>query len=191
MSFVVKSIADFFVAQNIISKNEQEILEYGLFLILNDIITFSFIILLSCMLGSFIFAVEFLVVFCTTRVFCGGYHARKAYICKLSMITTFICVYLISLLNVKLWMIVLLLLLGEIVIIKLAPVKHPNKQLTEKEKYRNRVLAIVTYFSFSILCVLLFVFVGRQDGIIVAISLVSVTLFAIIGKTTNERRTEK
>ena len=188
MNFVVKSVADFFVAKNITSESEREILEYGLFLVINDIVTFSMILLISCIFSSPRFAIEFLTVFCMTRIYCGGYHARKAYVCKLSMIGTFVSIYLISLLNVDLWFVILLLFVGHVVVIKLAPVKHPNKQLNEKEEHRNRKFAIITYFSFSILCILLFVFVGRQDGIIVAMSLVSVALFAIIGKTSYERR---
>ena len=95
MQLVVKRIADFFISKSIINKSEREVIEYGLFLIINDVISFSSIIIISWLLDTPRFAFEFLMVFCLTRIFCGGYHAKKAYICKLSMILTFIAIYYI------------------------------------------------------------------------------------------------
>ena len=96
MKQISSSIADFYIKRNIIKQDEKEIYQYGFELILNDVITFGLILLLSVLFWNVRYAIEFLAVFCLTRIYCGGYHASKSYICRITMITIFCCIYLIT-----------------------------------------------------------------------------------------------
>lgn len=91
-------IADFYISKNIININEKEAYKFGVELILNDIFTFSLIIIISAIIWSIRCGIEFLLVFCCARIYCGGYHAPKAWLCRLTMITTFIITNLTDLL---------------------------------------------------------------------------------------------
>lgn len=80
MGFISESIADFYVSRKIICASEKEIYKYGIELIFNAAINYLIIGLISLVVGSIVFAIEFLLTFCITRFFCGGYHAKKHYI---------------------------------------------------------------------------------------------------------------
>ena len=95
MEFLSECIADFYIKRNIISECEKNVYKYGVQLILNDVFTFTIIIIFSILFWNVKYGAEFLLTLCVTRVFCGGFHAKKAYICKLSMIITFVCVMLV------------------------------------------------------------------------------------------------
>lgn len=85
MNYLSERIADLYIKRNIILQKEKDVYKKGIELILNDIITFSFILLISSVIWRFSYGAEFLITFCITRVFCGGYHAKKAYICKITI----------------------------------------------------------------------------------------------------------
>lgn len=190
VNFLSDSIADLYVRRNIILPEEKEVYKCGVELILNDIITFSLVILISAIFFKARFAFEFLITLCFTRVYCGGYHAAKAYMCRLSMLITFFGVMMISyaLAELSEWILYLILIISFVVLLPLIPVKHPNKTLTQELIIKNRRKGIITYIVFSIISILICHFVNRQDAFIITLSLSAVTVLAIIGTLVNERR---
>lgn len=189
MEFLSECIADFYVKRNIISECEKNVYKYGVELILNDVFTFTFIIIFSILFWNVKYGVEFLLTLCVTRVFCGGFHAKKAYICKLSMIITFVCVMLasVALKNINLISLVLILSISLIIALPFIPVKHPNKNMTKGQKNKNRTLGVVAYIVFSVLACLMWKYVNPKEGLIIALSLCAVTVLVIIGVLLNSR----
>lgn len=183
------NIADFYVKRSIIKENEKEVYQYGIELILNDVITFGIILLSSALIWKFRYAIEFLVVFCFTRVYCGGYHASKAYICRATMLTIFLCIYLLTneIMQLNPLLLCWLFPINLAIMIVLVPVRHPNKKLTDEQIRKNRKAGILLYLFFAIVSIILTIFVSKIDGIIIWLSLCSVTALAIIGTLTNER----
>ena len=190
MKHLSSSIADFYVKRSIIQKSDKEVYQYGIELILNDIITFGIILLSSALIWKIRYAIEFLIVFCFTRVYCGGYHASKSYVCRMTMLTIFICIYLMTNKMLQLSPLILfrLLPINLAIIIALIPVKHPNKKLTAKQIKKNRKAGILLYLLFSVTSIILTMLVSKADGIVIGLSLCAVTALAIIGTLTNERR---
>lgn len=190
MKQISSSIADFYIKRNIIKSDEKEVYQYGFELILNDVITFGLILLLSILFWNVRYGIEFLFVFCLTRIYCGGYHASKSYICRITMITIFCCIYLITAVILLLNPAILyfLLIINLLMILPLIPVKHPNKELTAEQVKRNRKYGILIYLFFSIISIIFTKFISKQDGVIIGLSLCAVTALAIIGTFTNERR---
>ena len=189
MDYLSDCIADFYIKRNIIDPSKKEIYKTGLLLILNDIISFSIIIILSAVLWNIRFAVEFLLTFCLTRIYCGGYHAKKSWICRLTMLVTFFAVISTSyLLNSSdIWVILITVIFSFFMLLPIIPVKHPNKHLSEEQRKNNRIKGIISFILFAIGAILLF-FLFKQDGIIIALSLFAVSLLALIGTITNERK---
>lgn len=190
MDYLSNRIADFYVKKNIIQPEEKDVYKCGVSLILNDIVTFCLILIISALIWNIRLAIEFLIVFCLTRVYCGGYHAPKAYLCRLTMLLTFICVSIASNLlknatDITLYM---LALVSFLILLPIAPVKHPNKKLTDELIKKGRKNTFLLLIVFIICAYIIFNFISKQDGMTIILTLCSVAIFAIIGVFTNERR---
>ncbi|MBR3933214.1 MAG: accessory gene regulator B family protein [Clostridia bacterium] len=190
MEHISECIANFYASKNIIKCNEKEAYQYGIYLILNDIVTFSIIILISIFLWKFRYSIEFLSVFCFTRAYCGGYHASKAYVCRLTMIITFLMVIILSSLleNISERSLCIILICSFSLSIPFIPVKHPNKELTPELVRKGRVKGTLVFALFSLSAVLIFKYFEARDGVIIALTLSAVSALVIIGVITNERR---
>ena len=187
------SIADFYVQKNIINRDEKEVYQWGLSLILNDVVTFSLILLLSALLARIRFGAEFLATFCLTRIYCGGYHARKETVCRFTMIAVFLLVLLGGhiLSDCSMYVLISVLTVSFLVLLPLIPVKHPNKVMTEELKKKGRVRGSLLYIAFALLSVTFYLFISGIDAILIALSLSAVSALAIIGTFTNERGENK
>ena len=186
-------IADFYVNKNIIYQEEKSVYKFGICLILNDIVTFSMIFIISSCFFKFRFGIEFLAVFCLTRIFTGGYHARKSYLCRLSTLFTALCVLSLSELvkNLSRYYILAILAISFVIILPLIPIKHPNKTLTAELIERGKAGGIFSYIFFSSISILFYTYIDSQDAAIIALSLFTISVFVIIGKFTNERSETK
>lgn len=189
IDYLSAGIADFYVRKKIILPNEKEVYKYGVSLILNDVVTFSLILILSALFFKLRLGAEFLAVFCFTRIFTGGYHARRASLCRVGMLATWLCVMLGALLvkDCTLLLLTAILAMSYIIALPLIPVKHPNKTLTPQLIKRGRIGSAALYILFSLCSVLLHLYAVRQDAATVALSLSAVSVLAVIGKFTNER----
>lgn len=190
MKHLSSSITDFYIKRNIIKADEKEVYQYGVELILNEVITFGIILIYSTIAWKLRYAVEFLCVFCLTRVYCGGYHASKSYMCRLTMLGIFLSIHILSkILNDinPIWLFLILIICFAIIVL-LVPVKHPNKTLTEKQIDKNRKIGIIIFLLFGIASFAVRGILGVQDGIIICLSLCAVTALAIIGTFTQQRR---
>ena len=78
MKSLSEKITDFYLQKNIIKSDMKNIYEYGVSLIINDIVMFAMILLLSLIIGNVLYGIIFLFTFCTARVYCGGFHAKKS-----------------------------------------------------------------------------------------------------------------
>lgn len=131
-----------------IEEGDLEIFEYGISLVLSQIL-YSFICLLfgiffGCVLECIIFYVSFMVV----REYAGGFHASTELRCFLfSTISILLSVIFIKVLeNKSLNMIfAAALFIATLLIILLSPLDTPEKPLTQSEytKFRKRTLIIL------------------------------------------------
>ena len=178
-------ITDFYIRKAFASEDKREIYQYGFKLIIADIINFSMIMLLGVVLRRFMESIAFLITLCGVRQFSGGFHAKTFWLCRLSMIITFVCVILstyfishtidnIAIASVN--------VVSVTVIAILAPVKHPNKTLTEQQQKQNKMKAIITSLILSVVSVILIV-ANRIEGVTISITLVAVVILMIIGVT--------
>ena len=190
MNYLSKCIADFYVKQNIIGESEEEVYQAGVLLVLNETLSFTLIIVLSWLVWEIRYSFEFLIVFCITRIFCGGFHAKKTYICRLTMLGTFISVIIVSYFFQKksiqiLW---LINLISFLMLLPLIPVKHPNKELSKELIEKNRKRGVIIYILFGISSVFVAKYLSVMEGFIISLSLSAVTALAIFGTISNERR---
>lgn len=183
MEHLSEIVADFYIKRNIIEADDKEIYQYGVFLILNEVFTFLLIFILSILMKKFRFSLEFLIPFCVTRIFCGGFHAKKVFICRFTMISTFLFIVVLSyiLINISNLILIEILALSFVILLPFIPVRHPNKTLSEELIKKNKICGIISFILFSVIAILTFIFINRQDGIMITLSLTAVTVLAIVG----------
>lgn len=185
MDTLTNIITDFYVRKAYVPEDKREIYSYGFKLIIADIINFSIVMLLGAVFGQFIESIIFLITLCGIRQFSGGFHAKTFWLCRLSMLITFLCVEVISYLlsgsqfsNVG--VIGLINAAAVMIIAILSPIKHPSKSLTEQQRKKNKIKAAITSFILSDISVILII-AGRTEGVTISITLAAVVILMIIG----------
>lgn len=139
-------VADFFVQEGSIEKEEYEIFRYGLEILLDNISIMALLVLIGGIVDRILETSIYLLVFCSLRQFTGGYHAKTRRGCHMATMAGYL-IFLIEMglltgkqityRNISLVMgIVYIFCMG--VILVFAPVEHKNKPLTEMKKRRNR-----------------------------------------------------
>ena len=67
-------IVDYYIKKQIIDSDMKTIYVHGMSLIMNDILNFSMILIISALLDSLLNGIIFTSVFYFLRVRCGGFH---------------------------------------------------------------------------------------------------------------------
>lgn len=190
MKSLSENIADFYIKKNIIKSDMKSVYVYGISLIINDIVDFIVILAAAALLRHFMYGIVFLLTFCLTRVHCGGFHAKKSWICAMTMLVTFILIYAVTEITSPYYNLIWGIIVGVISVIMLLPVipvENPNKKLSKEVKIRNRKIGLCVTIVFLLLSFVLTVF-GIPEGTIIAFTILSVAILAVIGTKINQRR---
>ncbi|MBR1970244.1 MAG: accessory gene regulator B family protein [Clostridia bacterium] len=183
MDKLANILTDFCMNRNKIQEDRREIYCYGFKLIIADIINFSIVLIVGLLLNKVFDSILFLITLCGTRQFSGGFHARSFWLCRLSMIITFISVFAISNIVAKShWELVWCTSINILCVITmavLAPVIHPNKILTEIQKQKNKIKSIITSFIMAVISIVL-VLLDVDGGVTISITLLAVIVLMIV-----------
>ena len=96
MRKITARIVHFFIESKVIDETDQEIYEYGLEILSENVMLTVFLILFGVAIGRGVETGIFLFSFCWLRRFCGGYHAKTKRGCHIATFITYI-VFLIEL----------------------------------------------------------------------------------------------
>lgn len=188
MKSLSEAIADFYIRKNIISSDMKSVYVYGISLIINDIIDFAMILIPAIIAGRFIYGVVFLLTFCITRIHCGGFHAKKSWICAGIMLLTFIIICLCVEITTSIYGVILNVIINSIsilIMLPIIPVENPNKKLDADVKQKNKKIGIIVTSSFAVLSIVLTVY-NIQEGAVISFTLLSVAVLAMVGKILNQ-----
>lgn len=170
-----------------ISDEEKEIVLYGLkqFSILATSIAAA--ILIGIMLGELKGVIFFLVMFIPLRVFAGGLHMPKLWICSIASSMLIVSVALmIKLVNSEKMIspgVLILCVISGIIIIILAPVDTNNKRLFFYEKREYKIIS--TVFVLIELAIAIFFHKVSRVNMIAEISLMIESVYLIIQSIIN------
>ena len=118
---------------NIIPYEMKEIYQYGLEVLISNIISSISIITVGILIFDILSTAVFLLIFILLRSYCGGYHADTYLKCFITTNITYLvimgCVYLFPM---KPFMILLTAVIGIPLLYFEAPVEHKNKPLNKK-----------------------------------------------------------
>jgi len=184
ISKFAQHITKILYGKNYIKEDDCEVFEYGIFLVLSQVLYFTvcllFGIFYGCVLESVIFYFSFMVV----REYAGGYHASTELRCFLfSTISIFLSVNFIKVLESQNTntAFVIVLSLATLLIILLSPLDTPEKPLTANEfkKFRKKTLIILSVLLLA--CIIAFIkfdFISYSVGVAIILE----GLMLLLGK---------
>ncbi len=185
MEEVSKKLTAFFLRQRHVTEEEKEVYQYGFKLIIADVINFSIIILMSVIIHQVINGIAFLITLCLVRRYSGGFHAKSFFVCRLSLIITYLSVLLISFaINTTVYKTFIVFgidLMSLITISILSPVVHPRKRLDQKQIKKNKIAAIITSSIFVVLSVLA-INKNKSAGVVISVTLLAISFLMVIAK---------
>ncbi len=175
-------IADFFIHQKVVPEEQREVYEYGFELSISSVIGILIVLAIGLVSGRFWESVIFYIVFCFTRLFTGGYHASTYLHCKIVFTGALLAVlaadWLLKDIESYYWFILHFYCL--VVVCGLAPIENPNKELTERQKVRCKVISIVAMAVWLAVMFLFRVLDSELDHI-VALTLFCVANLMLLG----------
>lgn len=160
MEKISKSIVKF-ISRNISVDDEEmlDVYKYGIEITLSSLINFVMIIVCSLLLGNLAAGLIFMFCFILLRSYTGGYHAEEYWRCNVAFVFIFILTYFVSRLfdyvDLNIYVVVTIQLVGIVPIIKFAPVKNRHKTLSENKRKKSRVISLILYGLFSALSIVL------------------------------------
>lgn len=185
-----------FLANQLMRHGEVEevkrpILTYGIKLFLSTMASTISICILSLLFQAFYTFLVFVVVFMSTRLFAGGYHAKTYRRCFLLTNSIYLLVYVFSILIPAFIQNVILpiIILGSAVtIIILAPIRHKNHPLTVATYKKNQKIAwIITLLISGTLLLMEFLIPTTCFLPFASITLMAVAVMMIIPKLMERR----
>lgn len=180
-------LTDFLVYKKVIEEEDADIYIYGYETALSGIVDFILVIFLGSVFHQLVQAITFFIVFVSTRLYTGGFHAKTYLMCKLVFITIFIhVIWLTHTIKLSVIACVIVLLLFIFTVLKFAPVENIKKPLEVMEKKKYRWISIILSVFWSIACFVLYFF-NIELSLTIIFTVISITVLMIIG-VLRERR---
>ena len=154
------NLAYFFVKTNIIKSEEKEIYAYGFEIMISETVNWIITIIIAIFTGKIIETVVYMLAFMRLRGALGGFHASSHTRCiVISALVYVLCLYIINKTPINIyWILIgggLLLHMG--LVIKIAPVAHPNKPfINEREYLKFKKKSYKLSFIYCGICIMLF-----------------------------------
>ena len=173
------------IDKELIDTSKIDIYRTGFELIISDIITSFLIFTAGIVMNEFIYSCIYALIMLIVRKFSGGYHAKTYWLCRTVTVGTFILIVITSRVNAfNIFVCLAFNIIAVVTMIIFAPIRHPNKQLTENEYKANKVFSVITTLFFSVISIALF-FVERKEGLVISLTLLAITALMYVGLLTN------
>ena len=152
--YISRKITEKLIEKGIIAerKYSADVYEYGIELILGDLINYILIFVTGIVLKQDAYIpLLYLICFVSVRIFSGGFHAVTHAGCSIFMIVfylIFTLMYKVTLHMGILW-VALFIVLSYLPIVLFAPVRNKNRYVSEKSARINRIRGICLYSAWA------------------------------------------
>lgn len=184
ISEISKRTAGFLSKNTIIETEYEEVYAYGIEILLSTILNFIVALTIALISHEFVACLLNLTAFVTIRIYAGEYHADTHWGCMTTLVgVLLIFIFVIKVISLKLMMILspILLIISAVVIFKYAPVEHPNKPLSDKNKLKLRRNALISLSMWTSFCI--FFYFIKAEFAFYAVS----GIFSLAGALITER----
>ena len=155
-----KRMASFFVRNEVIKSEDEEVYEYGLQLLLSTLFNGIIALVLAIISGTLWQCICYLAVFILIRKSAGGFHAKTHLrcCCILAVVLSLFIVFIkFVLTNIYTAITALAVVFSVAVILLFAPLEHENKPISDKDKKRLRKISVIYAILISFVISLLFI----------------------------------
>lgn len=192
---LAKSTARFFVSQNIVKSEYEDIYAYGMEILLSTVINGVIVLFIAILSDTVLPSLLFFTAFILMRRSAGGYHAKTHIGCMMILIAVHLM--FMVLINVIPDSIIPILSYFSIAyscisVYLFAPIEHPNKPLSSGDRRKLRVKSLIYILSISVVD-LLMIFCVHYDvslclscGIIVSTTGMLAEIISLKSENTNE-----
>ncbi len=182
---MISKLSKKIVNQLNILDDEQELYEYGFFILLSQILYFIIAIIIGTICGTVFESIIFYIAFQFIRRYAGGYHAATETRCEiLSTLSILACIVVIRLSKTYDIQTALLIIsaLSAVCIFVFCPLDTPEKPLTNKEFRYFRKISWTILFIISALIVISFYFKFKFVFTPLCMSIILESILLIAGK---------
>ena len=187
MKSLSESLADYYIKKNIIEPAKKSIYVYGISLLINDMVDSCIILIPAIITDHAMYGIVFLLVFWLLRVRCGGFHAKKAWLCALTMLLTFCAVCMLTYITSEFYNVIwsiIIFAVSVLTLLPIIPVENPNKILSPSTRRKSKCIGITATILFAGLAVVLSAY-GMCVGMVISYTVMSVAALAVIGEIYN------
>ena len=183
-----KRMASFFVRNDVIKSEDEEVYEYGLQLLLSTVFNGIIALVLAIISGTVWQCVCYLAVFVLIRKSAGGFHAKThlGCCCILAVVLSLFIVFIKFVpTNIYTAITVFAVVFSVTVILLFAPLEHENKPISGKDKKRLRKISVIYAILISFVISLLFITNMKEIMVCLALGMFTASssmLVAIIEK---------
>ena len=183
ISKLAKSIAHFFVVQNITEESKEVIYAYGMELLISDVLNTIIVLLIALFSHTLPAVVVFIAVFMGLRQFVGGFHANSHLSCMFTLVMVMM-VFSYGICNVS-GHITPIFSISFIIILCIVPVPHPNKPMSEEKSVKLRKRSCILAVTLSVVTIALLVFQYQKLSLYVSSGMLLSAIMALLGHFLN------
>lgn len=179
---ISKQICNYMLHTGIIDGELLDVYIYGMELLISFIFSTVIILCIGFISNTLILTLIYLFIFIGIRRYTGGYHANSYIMCKIITIGTYITVLCLSrYTSIDIIQYFICTLVGIPIIIMWGPIENPNKPLTNYEKKRSRLIALISYIITMFIGLLVYTYYETL-GNVICYTLMSIITLMIISK---------
>lgn len=171
-NLISKKITKFLLKGN--SEQNEEIIFYGVQLIVETIFKYCVLLLLAIIFNQGLACVIYIILLSGLRANAGGAHAKTNLGCTLTLFASFGIGALLNRLEIPLWVSLAVCLVAMVVFIIYAPASTENNPITDSGVRRKKKIGSVVWLLICIPVIIIL----KYDGYI--LSCVTSTLLAVI-----------
>ncbi|WP_349814264.1 accessory gene regulator B family protein [Thomasclavelia cocleata] len=97
---MINKIINYLIKKNILDSNNRDVYEYGLFVLLFNLLNIFSVIIIGFLLNQTLVSIIFLITFIPVRIFAGGFHFKSATMCCLFFNSCLFFILLLSKLSI-------------------------------------------------------------------------------------------
>lgn len=179
MERISRKLTNWLVTKKVITAEEKEVYEYGVFQMLVNVLDTVSILVLAIFFHKVFVVCCYIVCFCMLRKYAGGFHAKSVIGCYMMTVGS-ACLMLITIGICRMPMAVItaVWLVSGIIILLFAPVQNRNKRLDEVERlvYRRRTIIIWILESAFMWGLYSLNFIEGAEGILLSYVLIVISM---------------
>ena len=186
MERISKKLTNWMIAKEVITRDDEEVYEYGVFQVLSNMLDTVSILVLAVIFQKVLVVCCYIVCFSLLRKYAGGYHAKSVKGCYLMTVgSTALMLWVISFCKIPTAVILAFWMLSGVFVFLFAPVQNRNKRLDEVERvvYRKKALVILMLESIFLWGLYVLKFSEVTEGIVLGNVLIVVSMIVEIGST--------